>query len=248
MTNFPVLKQTDLLTVRTMDGRQVFTYQDLAEGFQVEAARIRQAFSRNADAWDQGETGVYHFDTPSGTQEVRWFTARGAMRFCRHVKSGRSDALYNHLLDLWEAERQPRADRDPLSEVDRVAGMMGQMLPALAGHLTTLATEQAAIRERVEAVEARQAATDPREIEVRMFQLHQLKKLLVEGTADHQRPVTHPAFWRALKEHCRVGSFQNRAALDVPTMDAAIAYARAWCFERGTVPPATLFDGESKAG
>ena len=101
----PILKTTSMITVRDLSGRPVYTYQDVAQAMSVEVARPRQQFSRNADNWLEGETGVYQIDTASGSQAVRWFTARGAMRFCRFVKSERADALYNHLLDLWEAER-----------------------------------------------------------------------------------------------------------------------------------------------
>lgn len=127
--------------------------------------------------------------------------------------------------------------REPLTEVDKLAAMMTQFVPSISGRIS-------AVDERLTQVEERQRVTDPREIEQRMFQLHKFKQQLVEGTKSSQQPVTHPGFWRALKEHCGIASFQNRAALDVPLMEKALAFARNWCFSRGVQPP-TLFDGSA---
>lgn len=131
--------------------------------------------------------------------------------------------------------------RNPITELDRMAGMMNQMLPALAGKVTEFSTTLLEQGERLTAVEERQKRIDPRAIEERMFLLHQMKRLLVEGTKEQPHAVTHPGYWRALKEHCKIASFTNRAALDVPTMEKAIEFARNWCFARGVQPP-TLFD------
>lgn len=235
--DLPVVRTTEYLKVREAEGRQVFTYEDLAEGFKVEPARIRQAFSRNSGAWACAETDVYQIDTGAGQREARWFTARGAMRFCRYVKSGRADALYNHLLDLWEAERAAGtapASRDAVTEVDRLAGMMGQFLPAFAGKVADMDT-------RIAKVEEVQRITDPREIERRMRYLDTCKSLLVFGTKGRPQAVTFAGYWRTLKDLIGIASFQNRAALTVPMMDKCVAYAREWCETRGVNPP-TLFD------
>jgi hypothetical protein len=234
MNELPILKTTEMLTVRQSEGRQVFTYQDLAEGFAVSPVRLRNQYSRNIEAWSADETDVYQNGTPSGTQETRYFTARGAMRFCRYIKSGRSDALYNHLLDLWEQERGAVAalPRDPINEIDRAAQLIGQLAGVTAARLEAVDT-------RLTAIEVQQKLIDPRAIEERMFQLHQIKKALVDGTKDHEKPVNHPAFWQALKKHLKIASFQNRAALDVELMERGINYARNWCFLQGVLPPDT---------
>jgi hypothetical protein len=120
----PIARTTELITVRSADGREVFTFKDMAAGLQAREGTVRQAFSANSDKWESGETGVSEILTPSGTQEVRWFTARGAMRFCRHVKSGRSDALFTHLLDIWDAQR---AVAPPLTRDDKIDLILGHL-------------------------------------------------------------------------------------------------------------------------
>lgn len=240
----PILRTTEMLTVRAIAGRQVFTYQDLAEGFQVEPARVRNAFARHSDAWNQGETDVYQFETGAGGRDTRWFTARGAMRFCRYIKSGRSDALYNHLLDLWEKEREASvpAVREPLTEIDKLAATIGQSLvPRIERRLAEVDERQEAIAGRVAQVEERQRVTDPRAIEVRMHFLDEAKTLLVFGTKGKPQAITFAEFWRTLKKLIGINSFTNRAALTVPDMDRCVAYAIEWCETRGVKPP-TLFE------
>lgn len=124
--------------------------------------------------------------------------------------------------------------RDPITEIDR-------LLPAIASGMGVIRQEIESVSTRLGAVEERQKQIDPQEIESRMFVLHKLKKELVEGTKGSSNPVTNPGFWRGVKEHVKVASFQNRAALTVELMDRAIEYARNWCFSRG-VQPQTLFD------
>jgi hypothetical protein len=146
MNELSIKGRTELLPYREVNERKVFAYADIAEGLQVEPSIVRRQYARNAEAWNPDETGVSQIDAPSGTQEIRWFTARGAMRFCRYVKSGRSDALFNHLLDLWEAERSGVAiKRDPISEIDRFAAMMSQVVPAINDRLILVENAQKAL-------------------------------------------------------------------------------------------------------
>ena len=136
------------------------------------------------------------------------------------------------------------AYRHPDSQPAVALDPTGQLMAMIAQNLTALTSKtgqiDATIEEqgiRIAAVEERQRVTDPREIETRMFELHRIKRDLVEGTKGSAQPVTHPAYWRSLKEHCRIGSFQHRGALDVPLLERAITFARNWCFERGLRPP-----------
>ena len=239
MNELVIKGRTELLPYRELNERKVFAYADIAEGLQVDPAIVRRQYTRNAEAWSPDETGVGHFDTPSGAQEIRWFTARGAMRFCRYVKSGRSDALFNHLLDLWESERAS-ATPAPISSADMAKTLQAFMQASLARTIE-INQELNTIDTRINAVEERQKQVDPQEIESRMFVLHKLKKVLVDGTKGTSQPVTNQGYWRAIKEHVKIASFQNRAALTVELMDRAVEYARNWCFSRGVQPP-SLFD------
>jgi hypothetical protein len=158
MNELPILKTTEMLTVRQSEGRQVFTYQDLAEGFAVSPVRLRNQYSRNIDAWSADETDVYQNGTPSGTQETRYFTARGAMRFCRYIKSGRSDELYNHLLDLWEQERGAviaPAPADQSAFNNSILASLAQTMAMLGGTALDAKDIATATVARVDDVEAK---------------------------------------------------------------------------------------------
>jgi hypothetical protein len=130
-----IVRHSGLINIREHEGRPVHLVADLAEALQVDPARVRQAFKRNIEDWNPGETGVCHFDTPSGLQESRWFSHRGAMRFCRCIKSGRADALFNHLLDLWEGYR---GTAQVQVADDRIAVYLDQIVPAVAGRINEI--------------------------------------------------------------------------------------------------------------
>ena len=78
MQELQVAGNTGMLPYRLNGEAKVFTYADLAEGFGVTAAVIRNAYSRNAEAWDPSETFVSHFETGAGMREARYYNARGA--------------------------------------------------------------------------------------------------------------------------------------------------------------------------
>jgi prophage antirepressor-like protein len=128
--------------------------------------------------------------------------------------------------------------RDPVHEVDRMAGMMNQLLPALSGRILEVAGTVERQGERLAQVEERQKATDPLAIEARMRYLENCKNLLVFGTKGKPQAVTFRTYWSTLKELIGINSFQHRAALTVPAMDRCVAYAREWCETRGLVAPA----------
>lgn len=124
-----------------------------------------------------------------------------------------------------------------MTEVDRLAGMVGQMLPALTGRIVEVTTRQEVLDERLAVVEEKQRATDPLAIERRMRYLDTCKNLLVFGTKGKPQAITFRIYWSELKALIGINSFQNRAALTVPMMDRCVAYAREWCDTRGVTPP-----------
>lgn len=234
MTNdLPIIATTEMITVRKLDDRQVFTYQDLARALSVDVTRPKQAFSRHKSAWALDETGEYQIDTPSGTQTVRWFTARGAMRFCRYVKSGRSDALYNHLLDLWERERAPVAAVPvaPTPAIDGPPAWMAPFLAALTQNLTVLTgksteieaiasgaavkAEQAvaAASRQAEEVERIKADLADRDIDRRQLlhsELERMRDQVARALCDRVAGTTYSdncrKFWRHIKPRAGIGS------------------------------------------
>lgn len=125
--------------------------------------------------------------------------------------------------------------REPLTELDRMAGMMNQFLPALAGSITEIRAVVQQQTERLEAVEERQKEIDPQAIDAYRVELHAIKDALVAATKGKPQQVTFDGYWRELKRHCGVGSFAltNQAALTVPLMEKAHAYALSWCEARG---------------
>lgn len=120
----PILRNTGLITVRDANGHQAFTVNDIAEALEIRSEHVRARYSENRESWGQDETFVFSVPTPAGMREVRVFTARGAMRFCRFIKSERSDILFNHLLDLWEAER---SGEKRLVDSEALAAILGEL-------------------------------------------------------------------------------------------------------------------------
>jgi len=235
-TELPILKTTEMITVREVSGRQAFTYQDMADALQVDPALIRKQYSRNADSWIQGETDVCLFDTGAGDREIRYFTTRGAMRFCRYVKSGRSDQLFNHLLDLWEEERNETsiAPRNTIAELDAALNAITYKIAPKVVEMDT----------RLSQVEEHCKQTNPLEIERRMHFLKNTSKVLVAGTKGKPQPVTYQKFWIELKNLIGINSFTNRAALTVEMMEKCVEYAKSWCDTRCLIQP-SLFGEES---
>ena len=127
--------------------------------------------------------------------------------------------------------------RDPVTEVDRLAGVVGQLLPALTGRIVEVTSRQEVMDGRLTLVEEKQRTTDPLAIERRMRYLDTCKNLLVFGTKGKPQAITFRSFWCDLKALIGINSFTNRAALTVPMMDRCVAYAREWCETRGVTPP-----------
>lgn len=193
---------------------------------------------------DDDEKDRHTVTTPGGQQEMTVINEPGLYSLILRSRKKEAKAFKRWIThDVVPSIRKTGtySVRDPLTETDRLAGMLNQFMPALSGKVLEVSAKQLEMDDRLSAVEEKQKRVDPRAIEERMFALHQMKKLLVDGTKGQPQPVNHPAFWRSLKEHLKIASFQNRAALDVPTMDRAISFARSWCFARGVQPP-TLFD------
>lgn len=177
------------------------------------------------------------------TRQMRVWGEEGVMAITFLAKTEKAIAFRRWARETLYAIRH----RDPITEVDRVAAIMSQVIPALGGKVLEISATVARQEERLSAVEEVQRITDPREIESRMFTLHRLKKILVEGTKDRPDPVSYPGFWSALKERLHIASFQNRALLTVPMLDEAIQYATNWCFGRGVDMPSLFDDGAAQA-
>ncbi|MGE5707789.1 MAG: hypothetical protein ACM3YO_05625 [Bacteroidota bacterium] len=160
--------------------------------------------------------------------EQRLWTKEGVMALCFLARTKKA-------MEFRKWARTTLFQQQP-SELERFAELMNRFIPALAGKLGRMDERQGELEERVQALEVQARRTDPRAIEERIFVLHQLKRVLMEGTAHRTEPVTHMGYWRTLKEHVKISSFQNRAALDVYTLDRAVEFARNWCLREGIEP------------
>lgn len=146
--NLPVIRQTEMIAIRQDGEREVVTFEDLGRALDVNPESLRQAFRRNRDQWNGDdttdcnavETWTVTVSSPNGLRDVRVFSFRGAARFARHTKSPRADALYNHMLDLLEAERNGRAVPAvrELSEVDKLAMVLGVKLPEIVNQMAVV--------------------------------------------------------------------------------------------------------------
>ena len=261
VAQLPVLRDTGLIRVREAEGRQVFTYADIAEGLQVGPSVVRNLFNRHQDAWESVETGVSRIETPSGIQDVRWFTARGAMRFCRRAKSPRADALFNHLLDLRDAECvKSAAACDPLVEVNRLAGLVNQILPALAGSVREVTARQDEHGDRLAVVEAAQADLDPAAIALQAADIESGRRRVLGELRGSLRNLvdtivaqakvlpdedfegvswrSYPRVWRAVHRHVGVSRLDDYVEVD--QYSRGIAFAQRLLRALGVDPLAQL--------
>lgn len=227
-------QSTPIRTV-TVDGEPWFVAKDVMQilGYAANSNPARLT-AHVPEEW----RGVNPIHTPSGEQKMITLSEHGLFFFL--TRSDRPAALpmqkwvAGEVLPSIRKTGSYSVKREPLTELDR-------LVPAIASGMGVIRQEIEAVVDRVSVVEERQKQIDPQEIESRMFVLHKLKKVIVDGTKDTQQPVAIQGYWRALKEHVKIASFQNRAALTVELMDRAVEYARNWCFSRGVQPP-SLFD------
>jgi prophage antirepressor-like protein len=240
--------------VNTSDGIALSDEQiGIALGYSDPAKDVARLVSRNSVELDGLSTCVKMTQVEGGREverSVRIWSERGVMAITFLAKTAKAIVFRMWARETLYLVRKSKSyvpPRDPLNAVDQLAsamqGIMTQFMPALSSKVIEVENAQVAIGDRLDAVEVKQRLTDPRVIETHMFALHQIKRLLVAGTKDSAQPVTQQAFWRSLKDHLKIGSFQNRAALDVLMMDKAIAFAGSWCFSRGIKPPDPL-DGQ----
>lgn len=215
----------------------------LALGYAEPRKSIGRLVSRNADELKDLSTVVSLTLVESGREvqrSVRVWGEQGVMAITFLAKTDTAVAFRKWARETLYVAQSAALVRNPINEVDRMAGLMNQMLPALAGNITE-------VRERLAAVEERQKEIDPQAIEARMAYLEECKTLLVFGTKDKPQAISFPVYWRALKALIDINSFTNRAALTVPMMDRCIAYAQEWCRSRGIEPPAAKFQQEKAA-
>lgn len=125
----PVARSSNMLTARSVNGQEVFTYRDIATGFQVDEVTVRQAYNNNKNKWGAGETFLSNISIGGLSREMRLFTAAGTLRFCRHIFSGRSDEMFQHIRDYWLAGHQQQQQG---AAVDAV---MAQVMAAFAGQM-----------------------------------------------------------------------------------------------------------------
>lgn len=187
-------------------------------------------------SFDEDEKGISQIDTPGGTQGLTVISESGLLRLM-----ARSDKPEARPFQRW-------VFREVLPSILKTGSYSApnaqpgpetiEVMRAVAQNLTALTNRAVEVDARLTAVEQRQRDVDPLAIERRMRFLDQCKSLLVFGTKGKPQAVTFRSYWHALKEQIGIASFQNRAALSVPMMDKAIAYAIEWCHTRGVEPPA----------
>ena len=226
--------------VRTVaiDGDPWFVANDVCEILELGNPRTSLA------KLDEDEKGVHIMDTLGGPQEMTVINEPGL--YALVLKSRKKEAkafkrwITHEVLPSIRKTGSYSVQRDPITEIDRMAGMMNQMIPAIAGSLGEIRSTISEQGDRLAAVEERQKEIDPQVIDAYRVRLHAIKKALVAATKGKPQPVNWDSFWRELKTHCGVGSFdiRNQAALTVPTMEKAFAYAVEWCKARNVKVPA----------
>lgn len=223
-------KNNEIRTV-AIDGEPWFVAKDVAEILGLDTAAIARSV-------DDEDKALHIMQTPGGDQEMTVINESGL--YSMLLKSRKKEAkafkrwVTSEVLPSIRKTGSYSVQREPLTELDRMAGMMNQFLPALAGSVTEIRAVVAQQTERLEAVEERQKEIDPQAIDAYRVELHAIKDALVAATKGKPQQVTFDGYWRELKRHCGVGSFAiaNQAALTVPLMEKAHAYALSWCEAR----------------
>lgn len=236
----------EIEAVRTGDGLLVSDEQiGKALGYENPARSISNLVKRNAEELSGLSVVIDLVSTDGKTYSKRVWGEQGVMAITFLAKTKTA-------MDFRKWARETLfaiAKREPLTEVDRLASAANLIAQAHEAKFQAIGATLSEQAQRMDALEENQKRVDPQAIERRMRALHDVAIALVNGTKGREKPVTYPAFWRAVKARVSIASFQNRAALTVPLVDEAIAFARRWCYSEGVEPPAIVVQLEiEKAG
>lgn len=204
---------------------------------------------------DDDEKGLHTVETPSGFQEVSIINEPGLYSLILRSRKKEAKAFKRWVThEVLPAIRKTGAyavqQYDPMAamaiqtnNINQLTAVLTRAIPSLNNEVIMVKQEQVELTNRLSAVEQHQRDHDAKMMDAYRQGLHRCKELLKFGTAGKPQPVTFPGFWRELKEHCKVSSFdmRNQAALSVPLMKKAFERAQSWCESRGVNPP-SLFD------
>jgi prophage antirepressor-like protein len=138
----PVLAQEGDLAVVSVDGQPVVTARALARALGYADERsVHRIYNRNKESFTERDsfkergyqidsplgnselkydTGVVKLTTPSGEQQVRYFTKRGALKICMKSNQPKAVMVQEMLIDLYEAVESRRLiPVEALQEVQR---------------------------------------------------------------------------------------------------------------------------------
>lgn len=127
----PVLAQREDMRIVEVDGQPVVTARDLARALgYIRDDSVLKVFERNRTSFREVkgtvnltvpfDTGVVKLTTPSGEQQVRFFTKCGALKVCMKSNQPRAVAVQEALIDLYEqVERGELVSRGHLHDVVR---------------------------------------------------------------------------------------------------------------------------------
>jgi excisionase family DNA binding protein len=117
----PVLAQRDDMRIVEVEGQPVVTARDLARALEYRQEwAIHNLYNRNKESFTEKDVGVINLMTPSGEQQVRYFTKRGALKVCMKSNQPRAVAVQEMLIDLYEAvEGRRLLPVEALQEVQR---------------------------------------------------------------------------------------------------------------------------------
>lgn len=222
----PVARRTEYLTLRQHKRRQVMTFIDIADAYQVPVSSVHRAFYSNRSRWGSGpslsdaECSMEPVQTAGGLRSIMLFTLKGASRFAFHLRSGRAEAVQDHCLELLMAEARgeglPVPTSPGLTDLARLVGLRtAEIESAIQQQQAQIAEVRAAVKQTADL--ARAAAQDEmrRQIEAQEHGKRLLDakrryiRKAVEQIADHLCKTTPAAVDRAGERTRRAAIFRN---------------------------------------
>lgn len=151
----PVLASSGDCRIVEVDGQPVVTARDLARALGYAQERnLHNLYYRNRDSFTERDVGIVKLTTPSGDQQVLYFTKRGCLKICMKSNQPRAIQVQELLIDLFEAVESRRLV--PASGVVESLAAMQQQLWQM--------TQQLAEIKRIVENSMRQALPGPRRL------------------------------------------------------------------------------------
>jgi prophage antirepressor-like protein len=190
----PVARHTGMLNERTYEGQPVYSLPDVAEGLGVTLPAVYNVLDRRSAEFLPGRD-VIHVLLNGRSQTM--LTRRGAMRVAMHSHGPNALALQNHLLDLDEAVAT--GQMQPVSEVDKLARILGVKLPEVANQIAAVQHTADEAKAMAEEALSRADDYDPKKLRALFIRRDEIEKEIEGLYVQRGEKFNFSAYRRKLK-------------------------------------------------